>query len=369
MNTIIKFKTMEQSDRLFVVILCIAVTVYSLVTTVLILNRSEVDLFASPPAFSKRMTRLIVNLPKPAPRKKVAKIQPKKSKVDPVPEKRLADVKPEKKLTPPKPKKTVPELKPKMRVAGVKPEKKVTKAKEATKPLKPSPPIPRKKVEPKSVAVKEKGSERLEEKISAADFEELGILNVIGVLDEEEEGVSEPDESRPVLFEGEAAAFSEHQIFDGNEQPEVEPFLLVEEREEVLTAQMEEDFEGPGEFEELFPVNDFLEIEQPDNSDAYARDGTRNSEIIQKIVSDYTNGMRFCYNNSLRKVETLKGTVVVKFTILASGMTDKVSIISNEIRDQRLEHCIIGIIFRWEFPPSKIDKLVVTYPISFVKTS
>jgi hypothetical protein len=90
---------------------------------------------------------------------------------------------------------------------------------------------------------------------------------------------------------------------------------------------------------------------------------------IESIVSGYANGMKFCYNKVLQKEENVRGNIVVKFTILGSGNTKNISIVENEIKDKRLESCIIGLIERWEFPASEIEQLVVTYPLKFIRNS
>jgi len=82
-------------------------------------------------------------------------------------------------------------------------------------------------------------------------------------------------------------------------------------------------------------------------------------ESIQQSVRNQKGQLRFCFEQRLRAMPSLSGTLVVLMEV-AKGGVNSVSVLSNSTGDRVLEDCFLTQISDWVFE-SEID-LSVEYP-------
>lgn len=83
----------------------------------------------------------------------------------------------------------------------------------------------------------------------------------------------------------------------------------------------------------------------------------------------YLAGLRWAYNNELRKDPALRGVLVVRYEILSSGSVGDVKLISSALKDPRLEQEVLNQIRGWRYPAETSGDVVVTWPFSFLPPS
>ena len=93
----------------------------------------------------------------------------------------------------------------------------------------------------------------------------------------------------------------------------------------------------------------------------------RTSEEIQMVFDKHKGAVYKIYNRALRKNPTLRGKVVLEITIAPSGKVTKVSIVSSQLKDKKLERKLATRIKMFNFGAKEdVDTTVVTYPIDFL---
>ncbi|MGH7818422.1 MAG: TonB family protein, partial [Candidatus Binatia bacterium] len=95
----------------------------------------------------------------------------------------------------------------------------------------------------------------------------------------------------------------------------------------------------------------------------------RSYASIWNHTQRYLAGLRWAYNNELRRSPSLRGVVVVRYEILASGVVGHVSLVSSGLRDPRLEQEVLRQIRGWNYPPEPSGSVLVTWPFSFLPPS
>ena len=92
----------------------------------------------------------------------------------------------------------------------------------------------------------------------------------------------------------------------------------------------------------------------------------RSAREVIRVVQSHTRALQDCYKQELRYDPTIKGKILVRFTIDPDGTVVGVSIISSTLNSPRMEQCILNRIRRWRnfspCDPSVGDK---TYRQSF----
>ena len=76
--------------------------------------------------------------------------------------------------------------------------------------------------------------------------------------------------------------------------------------------------------------------------------GHRNPDDISAIVSKHNAAIQACYQRELRRNPDLKGKIVVRFTIAASGAVTHVELVSSTLNNGRVERCVLSRIRRWD---------------------
>lgn len=98
--------------------------------------------------------------------------------------------------------------------------------------------------------------------------------------------------------------------------------------------------------------------------------GGRNEAEVDKIISTYTGGVKYLYNNALRNDPSLKGKIAVKLTISERGKVTKVEIVSSTLNSKELEDAIMNRIYKWQFSEAiGSGDFVITYAFDFSPTS
>jgi hypothetical protein len=72
-----------------------------------------------------------------------------------------------------------------------------------------------------------------------------------------------------------------------------------------------------------------------------------------------------CYEGELKKNPALSGTLVMHWTIEASGATRNVSVERDTLNNSVVAACIGALIARWHFPPPEGGSADVSFPFVF----
>ena len=89
------------------------------------------------------------------------------------------------------------------------------------------------------------------------------------------------------------------------------------------------------------------------------------AEVYAAILS-YAGGLKYLYNNALRKDPSIKGTVTVKIVISPTGKAREVIIVSSTLNTPDLEEAMANRIYMWRFPPFKWgESFTTTYTFDF----
>ncbi|RZA16609.1 MAG: AgmX/PglI C-terminal domain-containing protein [Proteobacteria bacterium] len=94
--------------------------------------------------------------------------------------------------------------------------------------------------------------------------------------------------------------------------------------------------------------------------------GSLSKEEVQTVIRTNLKTVRACYEETLKKEPTAKGTLRVKFRIMVDG---KVSEAKGETRDNlplSLQDCVTAAMKLWVFPVARNkEATTVTYPFVF----
>ena len=95
---------------------------------------------------------------------------------------------------------------------------------------------------------------------------------------------------------------------------------------------------------------------------------TRNEGEVYRAVTTYAGGLKYLYNNALRKNPALKGKIAIRLTIASNGKVTKAEIINSTINDAELEEAITRRIYRWQFKELKdVDDMIIEYIFDFAQ--
>jgi TonB family protein len=100
-------------------------------------------------------------------------------------------------------------------------------------------------------------------------------------------------------------------------------------------------------------------------SGAGAGGAGRSYVSILEWTRRYLSALRRAYDSELRNHPGLRGVVVVRYEILASGAVGDVRLVSTDLADHGLERSVLGQIREWRYPPEPSGDVVVTWPLRF----
>lgn len=94
--------------------------------------------------------------------------------------------------------------------------------------------------------------------------------------------------------------------------------------------------------------------------------GALDKSLIDAVIRRNMSQIRYCYQRELTKNPSLKGKIIVKFTIAADGSVSKAGIKSSSMGSPAVESCITGRFKRFKFPePKGGGVVIVSYPFIF----
>jgi TonB family protein len=78
----------------------------------------------------------------------------------------------------------------------------------------------------------------------------------------------------------------------------------------------------------------------------------RDAKSVMSTIRSHLRSLQDCYKSELRENPSLRGKVVVRFTVNPEGSVIATELISSTFNNARLESCLLGKIRRWrDFPP------------------
>lgn len=95
-------------------------------------------------------------------------------------------------------------------------------------------------------------------------------------------------------------------------------------------------------------------------SDVWGRD----TASLMAVVQRYKAGVKFCYDNALKKTPRLNGKITLQMDIDASGRISSLSVASDTIGNLPLQKCIRSQVKNWRF--SKVDAGTVRFTLPLV---
>jgi TonB family protein len=88
------------------------------------------------------------------------------------------------------------------------------------------------------------------------------------------------------------------------------------------------------------------------------------SRAIARIVKKHRKEIQFCYQKALKKSRTLRGNVIIEFTINKEGKVVSSKIKGGSLKNQKIATCVLLAFQRWRFPRAKVPT-TSTYPFTF----
>jgi TonB family protein len=96
------------------------------------------------------------------------------------------------------------------------------------------------------------------------------------------------------------------------------------------------------------------------------RTAMRSAEEVERVFQKNKGAIFSIYNRALRKNPSLAGKVVVELTIDPNGRVIKVTIVSSELDDKKLERKLELKIKKFVFASANVPQITVSYPIDFL---
>ncbi len=93
----------------------------------------------------------------------------------------------------------------------------------------------------------------------------------------------------------------------------------------------------------------------------------RSPEQVTAVILSHNQSIQDCYKQILKRRPSVKGKIVLRFSVTTAGTIRKVEIIQSTLNDRQLENCIIRRVKRWnDFGPC--DPVIgdVTYRQTYV---
>ena len=88
--------------------------------------------------------------------------------------------------------------------------------------------------------------------------------------------------------------------------------------------------------------------------------------LIDKVIKQNMNRLRYCYQRELSKDPTLSGKSVVKFSIDKAGGVSSAAIKSSSMNSAAVESCMTKTFMSFNFPePKGGGVVIVSYPFLF----
>jgi outer membrane biosynthesis protein TonB len=92
-------------------------------------------------------------------------------------------------------------------------------------------------------------------------------------------------------------------------------------------------------------------------------------DALARYVKARLKAIQNCYERELKRNPTLKGRVVVRFSITRGGRTGDIEVEENTLGNEAVGSCIRTVIRSWIFPFKPDDDVPVAYPFLFAPAS
>ena len=92
-------------------------------------------------------------------------------------------------------------------------------------------------------------------------------------------------------------------------------------------------------------------------------------EALARYVKQRLKAIQNCYEKELKRNPTLKGKVVVRFSILPSGRSGEIEVEENTLGNEAVGACIRTVVRGWIFPFNPPANVAVAYPFLFSPAS
>ncbi len=91
----------------------------------------------------------------------------------------------------------------------------------------------------------------------------------------------------------------------------------------------------------------------------------RDSRSLMAVVQRYKSGVKFCYDNALKKSPNMTGKITLQMDILASGAVSNLSVVGDTLGDPGLQRCILAQVRNWRFQAIESGTVRFTLPLVF----
>jgi hypothetical protein len=93
--------------------------------------------------------------------------------------------------------------------------------------------------------------------------------------------------------------------------------------------------------------------------------GSLDKALIAKVVAKNIGQVRYCYERTLLKEPSIRGKVVLEWSIGLSGKVTRVKEKFSSLNSSAMTGCIIGKVKGWKFPKPRGGQVIVSYPFIF----
>jgi TonB family protein len=104
---------------------------------------------------------------------------------------------------------------------------------------------------------------------------------------------------------------------------------------------------------------------QVDDGDVDVESSSVDKDALNKFVKFRLRSVQSCYEKELRLNPTLKGKIVVRFTVTTQGRVGDASIDSDSMHAENVSSCIVRLIKTWIFPFKPEEDVPVSFPFVF----
>ena len=91
----------------------------------------------------------------------------------------------------------------------------------------------------------------------------------------------------------------------------------------------------------------------------------RSTRTIARVVAAHTGAIRYAYNRELRKKPSLRGKIVLTFTIAPEGVVTECYVEETAMNWPPLENSLVKMVKTWKFPEIPQGDVTVSYPLVF----
>ncbi|HZL85059.1 MAG TPA: AgmX/PglI C-terminal domain-containing protein [Candidatus Krumholzibacteria bacterium] len=91
----------------------------------------------------------------------------------------------------------------------------------------------------------------------------------------------------------------------------------------------------------------------------------RDSHSLMQVVERYKAGVKFCYDNTLKKTPGLAGKLTLQMDIAPSGEVHGLVVVHDGLGDTSLQRCILTQVGSWRFPAIEAGTVRFTLPLVF----